>query len=153
MKTQTLTRITGLAIFAALLALAVPLGAAAAASAADVKQETVELLDALKSYGAAQRDEALQKSRAALDNIDRRIEALESKLFEQWDEMDQATREQARSSLQALREQRTQVAEWYGSMKSGSASAWGHVKQGFSEAYQALQEAWEKSERDLGAED
>lgn len=145
-------RIAGAGLLAALLALAPPAGARAAentASADDVKQETVELLQALKSYGAGQRDEALEKSRAALQNIDRRIEVLEEDMLERWDQMDQAARDQARASLQALREQRTHVAEWYGSMKSGSVSAWGHLKQGFSNAYQALHDAWEQSERDI----
>lgn len=73
-------------------------------------------------------------------------------MLEQWDDMDQAAREQARASLQALREQRTRVAEWYGSMKSSSAGAWGHIKQGFSKAYQALHEAWEQSEREFHAD-
>lgn len=118
-------------------------------SAGDIKRETVELLQALKNYGAEQRDEALAKSRAALDNVDRRIETLESKMLDNWDEMDKTAREQARASLQALREQRTRVAEWYGSMKSSSAGAWGHIKQGFSKAYQALHEAWEKSEQEF----
>jgi hypothetical protein len=121
-------------------------------SAADIKRETVELLQALKSYSVEQRDEALDKSRAALDNLDRRIETLEATMLEQWDDMDQAARQQARMSLQALREQRTRVAEWYGSMKSSSAGAWGHIRQGFSEAYQALHEAWEKSEQEFDSD-
>ena len=121
-------------------------------SAADVERESEELMQALKSYGAEQRDEALEKSRAALDNLDRRIETLETGLLEQWDEMDEAARSKARESLQALREQRTRVAEWYGSLKSGSASAWGHIKQGFSNAYRSLNEAWEKTEEDLASE-
>ena len=72
-------------------------------------------------------------------------------MLEQWDEMDQAARDKSRASLQALREQRTRVAEWYGSLKSGSAEAWGHIKQGFSSAYEALNQAWEESEAELGA--
>ena len=146
-----------LAIAVALLA-SLGLAAAQAAqdqqetSAEDIKRESAELLQALKSYGAEQRDEALEKSRVALDNLDRRIEALETRLLEQWEEMDEATRARARESLQALREQRTRVAEWYGSLKSGSATAWGHIKQGFSNAYRAMNEAWEKSEEDLGSE-
>jgi hypothetical protein len=118
-------------------------------SAADIKRETAELLQSLKNYGAEQRDEALEKSRAALENIDRRIDSLESKMLDNWDDMDQAARQQAHDSLQALREQRTRVAEWYGSMKSSSADAWGHIRQGFSKAYQALHEAWEKSEQEF----
>lgn len=118
-------------------------------SAAEVRRETAELLQALKSYGAEQRDEALEKSRAALDQIDRRIDALETRMLEQWDEMDEAARARTRESLQALREQRTRVAEWYGSLKSGSVNAWGHIKQGFSNAYRAMHDAWEESEQEF----
>lgn len=152
MKMINLARISNTGLLALLLVLGAPNFSAAAddaATAADIKQETAELLQALKSYGAGQRDEALEKSGAALENIDRRIEALEAELFEHWDEMDQAARTQARASLQALREQRTRVAEWYGSMKSGTANAWGEVKQGFSKAYQALHDAWQQSEQDI----
>jgi hypothetical protein len=118
-------------------------------SAADIRRETGELLEALKSYGAEQRDEAIDKSQSALDSIDRRIEALESHMLEKWDEMDQAARDKTRASLQALREQRTRVAEWYGSLKTGSSNAWEQIRQGFSSAYESMLEAWEKSEGEI----
>ena len=124
-------------------------GAAEETSAADIRRETSELLQALKSYSAEQRDEAIEKSRAALDSLDRRIQALETHMLEQWDEMDDAARARTRASLQALREQRTRVAEWYGSLKSASASAWDHIRQGFSSAYEVMLEAWEKSEGEI----
>ena len=127
--------------------------AAEATSAENIKQETAELLEALKAYGTEQRDAAVEQSRVALENLDQRIDALEIQMLEQWDEMDQATRDRTRDSLQALREQRTNVAEWYGSLKSSSADAWGHIKQGFSEAYQTLNENWQKSEAVVGNDD
>ena len=127
--------------------------AAEATSAENIKQETAELLEALKAYGTEQRDAAVEQSRVALENLDQRIDALEIQMLEQWDEMDQATRDRTRDSLQALREQRTNVAEWYGSLKSSSADAWGHIKQRFSEAYQTLNENWQKSEAVVGNDD
>lgn len=146
-----------LAVFLAMAAGLVAAGASTAAtestSAEDIKQETAQLLQALENYGAEQRDEALARSRTALENLDRRIETLESMMLEKWGDMDQAAREQARASLQALREQRTRVAEWYGSMKSSSAGAWGHIKEGFTKAYRALDEAWEKSEHEFRSGD
>ena len=140
----------------ATLAMASPAFSAAAAeatSAENIKQETIELLEALKAYGTEQRDTAVEQSRIALENLDRRIDVLETQMLDQWDEMDQATRTTTRDSLQALREQRTNVAEWYGSLKSSSADAWGHIKQGFSEAYQTLSEDWQKSETVIGNDD
>jgi len=120
-------------------------------TAADIKQETLELLQALKAYSVEQRDKAVEQASIALDNLDRRIEKLEADMLAHWDEMDQATRAKAQASLQALRQQRTRVAEWYGSMKSGSASAWAHIKQGFTSAYEDLHEAWESSETEIGS--
>jgi hypothetical protein len=118
----------------------------------EIKQETIELLQALKAYGVDQKDKAVEQARAALENLDDRIERLETEMLEQWEEMDQATRKKTQESLQALRQQRTRVAEWYGSMKSSSASAWEHMKQGFSSAYTALHEAWEKSEKEFNSD-
>jgi hypothetical protein len=118
----------------------------------DIKQETQDLMQSLKAYTIAQRDEALQKTRAALDNLDQRIDAMETGIDNNWEKMDAAAREQARASLRALRKQRMQVAEWYGSLKSSSAEAWGHMKQGLADAYRSLYRAWEQSEKDFRAD-
>jgi flagellar motility protein MotE (MotC chaperone) len=119
------------------------------ASIEEIKQETQELIQTLKAYTADQRDEAIKKTKTALENLDRRIDALEARIDNNWDNMNKAAREKARTSLKALRKQRTKVAEWYGSMKSSSAGAWKHMKQGFSDAYNALYQAWEKSEKEF----
>ena len=121
-------------------------------TAADIKRETGELLQALKEYSVEQRDKAVEHASDALENLDGRIETLEARMLEQWDEMDQATRAKTQASLQALRQQRTRVAEWYGGMKSSSVSAWADIKLGFSSAYEKLHEAWEGSEREISSE-
>lgn len=82
-------------------------------------------------------------------NLDKRIEELEARVDESWGKMDKAAREKARANLKALRKQRTQVAEWYGSLKSSTGDAWEHMKKGFSDAYKALNDAWEKSEKEF----
>ena len=117
----------------------------------DIRQETQELIQALKSYTADQRDEAIQKSKTALENLDGRIDALETRVDNNWDKMDKAAREKARNSLKEVRKQRTRVAEWYGSLKSSSEDAWAHMKKGFSDAYNALYDAWEKSEEEFSS--
>lgn len=78
---------------------------------------------------------------------DKRIDSLEARIDNNWDNMNKAAREKAHANLKALRKQRIKVAEWYGSLKSGSADVWEHMKKGFSDAYQALYDAWEKSEQ------
>lgn len=118
----------------------------------DVRQESQELIQALKSYSADQRDEAIRKSKSALENLDRRIDALEARIDNNWDKMNKSAREKARNSLKAVRKQRTKVAEWYGSLKSSSADAWLHMKKGFSDAYNTLYDAWEKSEKEFSSD-
>ena len=115
----------------------------------DVKQEAQNLLEALKGYGAAQRDEAVQKTKEALAKLDQRIDELETRIDDSWDQMNEAAREQARASLRTLRKQRIELAEWYGSWKDSSADAWEHMKKGFSDAYEGLYDAWEKAEMEF----
>ncbi len=86
----------------------------------DVQQKTDELLHTLTSYTADQRDEAMQKTKAALDSMDKRIDAMEAQMYNNWDKMDKAAREKSQASLKALRQQRTKVAEWYGGNGPGS---------------------------------
>ena len=114
-----------------------------------IEQETRDLLQSLKTYTIEQRDEAIQKTKVALDNLDQRIDTMETSIDNNWEKMDAAARAKARDSLRALRRQRTQVAEWYGSLKNSSAAAWGHMKQGLADAYRALYKAWQQSEKDF----
>ncbi|MFO7784686.1 MAG: hypothetical protein ACQET7_15830 [Thermodesulfobacteriota bacterium] len=118
----------------------------------EVKQETRDLIQALGSYTADQRDEAVQRTKTALNNLDEHIDALEKRVDDNWDKMNKAAREKARANLKALRKQRNEAAEWYGSLKTSSAGAWEHVKKGFSDAYKALGDAWEKSAKEFGAD-
>ena len=116
----------------------------------EVKQETQDLIQALGAYTADQRDEVIQRARTALNNLDKRIDALEKRIDDNWDQMNKAAREKARANLKALRKQRNKVAEWYGGLKASSADAWEHMKKGFSDAYKALGDAWEKSVKEFG---
>lgn len=135
-----------------MLGMALPATAVAAdeaVSAEKVKAEAKDLMQALKGYTVAQKDEAVRKTGAALDALDQRIEVLETRVDRQWGRMSEAARSQSRATLTALREERTEVAEWYGGLKNSSADAWGHVKQGFSEAYSSLQQSWAKAEKEF----
>ena len=77
--------------------------------------------------------------------LDRRIDELETKIADDWDQMSSAAREKTQENLKTLRKKRNEVAEKYGSLKAGSADAWEEMKQGFSEAFEALSDAWAKS--------
>lgn len=115
----------------------------------EVKKETRHLLQTIGSYSADQKDEAIQKAKESLDRVDKRIDMLEERIDTDWDNMKTAARNEARENLKILRKQRNEVAEWYGSMKTSSGDAWNHVKNGFSDAYQALENAWEESEKEF----
>jgi hypothetical protein len=110
-----------------------------------VQQEAQDLIEALKGYTADQRDAAIQRSKRALDILDTRIDELETKIADDWDQMSKAAREKTRESLKTLRKKRNDVAEKYGSLKASSTSAWEEMKQGFSDAYEDLSDAWAKS--------
>ncbi len=114
-------------------------------TAQDVKKETKELLNTLQQYTVDQRDLAVKEAEQGLKKLDGRIDELENRVDNNWDNMNQAARQKARASLKALRQQRNNLAEWYGSFKNSSAGAWEQMKKGFSDAYQAMSDSWEKA--------
>ena len=110
----------------------------------DVKKEAQDLISKIKGYTADQRDETIKQTEQALKKLDNRIDALETDLYNRWEKMDKAAREEAQSGLKELRKQRIELAEWYGSMKNSSLSVWEQMKKGFSDAYQAIIDTWAK---------
>jgi hypothetical protein len=118
-------------------------------TANDVKRETLEAVQAIKSYSIKQRDTAVKDVKAALKNLDARIDSMQNRIEGRWDEMDQASREQMRETLRVLRKKRNEVSEWYGGLKHSSAGAWDHVKDGFVEGYKALSNAFDKAESEF----
>jgi len=118
----------------------------------EVKKEADDLMVALKGYSAKQRDEAIEKTKVALDHLDKHIDALETRIDKEWDKMSQTARKEARANLKTLREQRVKLAEWFGRLNSSSADAWEHVKKGFSDAYDTMHETWRKAKESFDAE-
>lgn len=112
-------------------------------SAAAIKQETQDLVQQIKTYSLEQRQEAVAAAKDGLDSIDQRIDALQARVSDKWDDMSQAAQEQAKASMDGLREQRAQVAEWYDNLKDSSDDAWEQTKEGFSEAYETLTDTWD----------
>lgn len=115
----------------------------------EVKKETQDLLQTLSAYTVEQKAEAIGKTKMALDKLDKRIDSLQARIDRNWDQMDKAARDKARSNLNALRKERTQLAEWYGSLKNSTVDAWEHMKNGFSKSYKSLNDAWEKSVKEF----
>lgn len=110
----------------------------------DVKEKVTETAQAIEKYSVDQRDEAVKKAKAVLDDLDARIDSMESQLNKKWDQMDQSARKKARSALTALGKQRNEVAEWYGGLKHVSSNAWEDVKKGFLKSYQGLRDTFDK---------
>jgi TolA-binding protein len=119
----------------------------------DVEQETRELIKSIKSYSAEQRDQAIQEIEIAVARLDQRIESLQSRIDNQWDEMAAPARQQARASLRTLHQERVELAEWYGNLKGSSAGAWDKIKRGFSRAYSDINKAWEKALNEFDSAD
>lgn len=115
----------------------------------EVKQRTQDLIQALGAYTADQREEVIEKTQTALSELDQRIDALEARIDNDWDQMNKDSREKARANLKELRNQRSVVAEWSSRLETSSADAWEHTKKGFSDAYRNLSDAWEKSAKEF----
>ena len=118
-------------------------------TAKDVSKKVDETGQTIKSYSLAQRDEALKKARAALDDLDACISRLERKLDNDWDRMDQDARRKARATLKALRKERNEAAEWFGGLKHSSAEAWEQVKAGFVKSYEDLKKSFAKARKEF----
>ena len=111
----------------------------------DVKEKVVDAAQAIKSYSVNQRDEAVKKANAALDDLDVRIDSMESQINKKWHQMDQSSRKKSRDTLTALRKQRNEVAAWYGGLKHSSSKAWEDVKKGFLKSYRDLRDSFDKA--------
>lgn len=116
----------------------------------EVKKETADLLKTIKSYSADQRDKAIQEVEIAIVRVDQRIDSLQTRIDEEWDDMTRPAREQTRQSLNALQKQRVKMAEAYGRLQSSSSGAWNDIKRGFSKAYNDLNKAWENALKEFG---
>jgi hypothetical protein len=117
--------------------------------AAEVRKEINETMQVISSYTAEQRDAAVAKAKEALAKTDVRIEQLQQHIDQNWQQMSQDARIQAKSTLRTLQKQRTEIAEWYGGMKHSSADAWEEIKQGFSKSYHDLESSLAKAREKL----
>jgi hypothetical protein len=115
----------------------------------EVKEKVTDAAEAIRNYSVDQRAEAVKKAKAVLDDLDTRIDRMESQLNQKWDHMDQVARRKATASLTALRKQRTEAAEWYGGLEHSSRHAWEDVKTGFIRSFQELRRAFDKAQSEF----
>jgi flagellin-specific chaperone FliS len=119
-----------------------------AVTRAELRKEVSEAMDAIKNYTYEKREDALQRAKKALGELDAELARREEKLSQNWSEMSELARQRARETSAELRQRRHELAEWYGGMKHGSQRAWDEIKSGFTDAYAELKKAWEQSGTD-----
>jgi hypothetical protein len=122
--------------------------AAEKTTAGEVKKEVNEAGRAVADYTAAQRDEAVRSAKAALEDLDRKIQEMDARLQKNWDKMSDAARKQATATMEDLRRKRNDLAEWYGGMKHSSAEAWEDVKKGFVKSYETMKQSFEDAKKE-----
>ncbi|MDN5849343.1 MAG: hypothetical protein L0H63_06830 [Nitrococcus sp.] len=114
-----------------------------------VQEETTEAIEAIKQYSAAQRDQALARAKALIEELDVRIAELKTWIDQHWDPMQAAARQQARDTLSQLEAQRADLAEAYETLETSSSSAWEDVKQGFLKSYRTLRKSFDEARSEL----
>ncbi|HWA14272.1 MAG TPA: hypothetical protein VHA15_14360 [Burkholderiales bacterium] len=118
-------------------------------TARDVGAKIGEAGAAIRNYTVEQRDEAVKNARAALDDLDARIERLAADIDAKWDKLDAAGRKKAYEAMDRLRKERNDAAEWMGALKHGSREAWGDVKNGFAKSYETLAKSFSKAKEEF----
>jgi hypothetical protein len=153
MKTLTATAMFLLMQCLIFCAMAWPLFAAdkeqGGTTVTEVKQEVWQAFKAIENYSAVQKEEAIKKTRTALDDLDAQIDKMENRSAAKWRSMSEATRKKEQAALRELKRERIKVAEWYGSMKNSSAEAWEDSKKAFLKSTDALSDAFKKAEQQL----
>lgn len=151
MKNQQTYILSQLVSFLKISLLLIVLAVFSSAKAANtnVSEETKEAASAIVDYSAEQKDVAMEKAKEMMDAMDDRIHELEGKMTENWDDMNEETREEYKASLEALREKRKDLSNWYDNMKDSSGDAWHEVKTGFAESYHGLVKHLKKAKDEM----
>ena len=106
----------------------------------EMRREVDEAAKAIDAYSQAERDQALQRAKSALDAMDRRIETARRGWESEAERMTAAARERRERAMADLRTQRAEAAERYRAMQDASAETWGRVREQFVARYQSLAE-------------
>lgn len=114
-----------------------------------VHEETAEAIEAIKQYSAAQRDQALARAKALIEELDVRIAELKTWMNQHWGQMQVAARQHMQNTLSQLEAQRADLAKAYDTLEASSSSAWEDVKQGFLKSYQTLRKAFDEARSEL----
>lgn len=124
-----------------------------ATDAGEVKKEWSEAVESLKAYSASQRDEALAEAEETLNAMDKRIDEMESRARQDWQDLSEDIRQRREATLRALQEQRDELAKQYDQMQASSSDAWEEVKKGFIDSYNTLSSSLNDAQSELFGED
>jgi len=140
---------------ALLLALMMPLAQGHAAendgdaTVEQLRQDIQSLDQDLDEFTTGRREQLMRDIEDVLASLDARIETLESRLQEEWNETDKLARAEAKTALAALRRERARVMEWYERMQVSADFTWESMKEGFNDAFSQLFDAWQDAEKDV----
>lgn len=130
---------------------------ASAPPADDTKREQMskevdEAVEAIRAYSVERRDEAVERAQRSMEDIDRRIGALQADMDRRWNRMSESARRQSQAAMADLRQRRRDLSEWSDGMRHSSGKAWGDVKAGFVNGYRELAEALRKARTEFERE-
>jgi hypothetical protein len=114
-----------------------------------LRKELDQAVDAIRTFSAERRAEALANARRAADELDRQMERLQQQTDQGWTRMSQASRTRSQATMADLRKRRNALAEWVGGMRHGSAAAWAEVRVGFVKSYHELADAIRRARDEL----
>lgn len=115
----------------------------------DVKQEAHALFEVIGDYTHDRRVALVETSRETLQGIDDSIVELNAQVRDDWGQMSDTVKADARASMDNLHQRRLAVAERLGALEQSSAASWRDVRAGFSAAFADLQLAWENAKQEF----
>lgn len=111
------------------------------ATAADLKREVREALDAVKSYTFRQKDEYQKKLESLLEDVDGRLEDLRDRA----EDVGAEARKELAREIELLRQKQQVIRDRLAKVKSAGADAWDDIKAGIGDALDDLQQAFERA--------
>jgi len=109
-----------------------------------VREDVKETIDAIKSYSMEKKDEAVKKSKEALDDFNARMDKLEQQIKEKKSEWSEKFAKEKEEELVELKKARTEMTERYEILKKASKMAWEAAKEAFINSYRELEHKFDK---------
>ena len=105
------------------------------------RENTKAAVQDMKDYAYAQKSEFLAKMQGQLDEINRELDQLATKVEKSGD----AAKAEAEPKIKALRDQLASLTKQLDDAKNANESAWTEVKAGFNKGYNELKEGFQQS--------